>query len=94
MKTMTYEDQKMSLRTKAEELSHRIAGGDAETMQMMDEWYDTLRNLEHFCEHKSLIAINGKDLPLGGDLINKECVILITKDIHKKANDSLRHDYE
>lgn len=94
MKTMTYEDQKVSLKTKAEELSHRIAGGDAEIMQMMDEWYDTLRNLELFCEYRNLIAVNGNDLPLVEDHINKECVILITKDVHRQANDSLRHDYE
>lgn len=94
MKTMTYKDQEVSLRTKAEELCHRIAGGDADIMQMMDEWFDTIRTLEHFCKYKSLIAVRGDDLPLVEDHINKECIILITRDVHRKANDSLRHDYE
>ena len=92
MKTMTYKDQKVLLRTKAEELSHRIAGGDGEIMQMMDEWYDTLKMLEQFGQYRSLIAIRGDDLPLVEDHINKKCIILITEDVHKKANDSLRHD--
>ena len=92
MKTMTYEDQKMSLRTKAEELSHRIASGDAEIMQMMEEWYDTLKMLEQFSQHKNLVGINGMHLRLVEDFIDEETIIFITKDAFKKANDSLRHD--
>jgi hypothetical protein len=89
---MTYNEQGESLKIKAEELSHRIAGGDAEIMQMMDEWYDTIRMLEHFGQHKSLVGINGKHLRLVEDFIDEETIIFITKDAFKKANDSLRHD--
>lgn len=47
MRIMTNKEQTEALRLKAQELSHRITGGDAEAMQMMDEWYDTIRLLEY-----------------------------------------------
>ena len=77
-------------------IDHKVNGkvfsGDAEIMQMMDEWYDTLKMLEQFSQHKNLVGINGMHLRLIEDFIDEETIIFITQDAFKKANDSLRHD--
>ena len=92
MRIMTNKEQTEALRLKAQELSHRITGGDAEAMQMMDECYDTIRLLEYHGEYKSLIDINGSDLPIVKDYIDDTCVILITDKIRKLASDNMRSD--
>ena len=87
---MSKKDEILNLKTKAEELSHRITGGDGELMRAMDNWYDAIRKLEHYGEHKSLVAISGKDFPIIVDYINEECLMLIPESIYKEASDNMR----
>tara|TARA_R100001244_G_scaffold68278_1_gene55964 strand:- start:178 stop:459 length:282 start_codon:yes stop_codon:yes gene_type:complete len=83
---MNSKEKIKNLRFKAEELSNRIACGDGEIMHMMDDWYDTIRLLEHFSEHKGLIALCGGDLPLIEDYIDKECILLVPEKYYSSAS--------
>tara|TARA_R100000808_G_scaffold24201_1_gene55160 strand:+ start:1044 stop:1334 length:291 start_codon:yes stop_codon:yes gene_type:complete len=86
MKILNSDEQVRTLRTKAQELSSRITNGDNESMYMMDEWYDTIRLLEHLGDHKGLVALSGGDLPLIEDYINEDCVLLVTDKAYKAAS--------
>jgi len=90
MRKMTCEEQKKFLRVKAVELSSRITNGDNESMRLMDDWYDTIRLLEHYGEHKGLISLCGGDLPMIEDYINEECILLVTEEVFRRANRAMQ----
>ena len=81
-----YEDKKESLQVKAEELSHRITGGDGESMAMMDQWYDTIKELEKLNKNKDLVALSGKDLPLIEDYIDDKCTLIVPRKYFTSAS--------
>tara|TARA_R110002020_G_scaffold44917_2_gene128884 strand:+ start:97 stop:369 length:273 start_codon:yes stop_codon:yes gene_type:complete len=90
MKMMTNKELEKNLTNKIRSLSYAISNGNEEVLLMMDEWYDTIKLLDTFSEHKPLVALSGNDLPLIVEYIDDKCILLVPEEYLKNASKGMQ----
>ena len=92
------EERKKLLKDRARMFARSLHGDVAEHIQTLDEYYNTVRELDeleygmrppfvsaYLAIPKGMVVLNGGDLPLIEDYIDDKCLLVVTEEQFKAA---------